>query len=896
MISANAALVGSYDYGEVARSVLIAIAASYAALDLAGRVTAARGRIRLAWLSGGAVAMGLGIWAMHFKGMLAFHLPVPVEYHWPTVLASLLVAIFASAFGLYVASRQKMGWREALTGSVIMGAGIAGLHYISMAAMRLPAITRYSPLLVTASILLAALFCLIALLMAFDLREETRWSVPRRLGSAIVMGAAVSAMHYTGMAAANFIPAPPPDLSHAVSISPVGNSGIAIVTLIVIVAAIVTSSVDRRASAEIQRLNQELERRVAERTLQLETANQSLRKEIAERERAEGAVRRSEEHLRLVIDTIPQRIWSGAPDGSLDFFNAQWRSYTGLTREELQGEGWQRMLHPGDRERVLKAWHESVISGTPFEQEVRHRRADGQYRWFLVRGVPLRDSEGRIVRWYGTSTDIEDRKRAEDAVRRSEEHLRLVIDTAPAMLHSARPDGYLDFFNKRWLEYVGISLDDLLGWRWTNVFHPEDVENVVGKWRSSVATGKPFEAEARLRRADGEYRLMLLRKVPLRDDAGSIVKWYGSGIDIEDRKRAEEELRQAQTRTESVLESVSDTHILFDRDWHYLYVNRAAMLAMGRPREQILGRTLWELYPDIVGTELERQYRYAMEKRIPVALDFHYPATNTWWENRFYPAPEGLSVFATDITEPKRAEQALQEAQSELARVTRVAAMGELAAAIAHEVNQPLGAVVTNASASLRWLAGQPPNLEEARDATERTVREANRASDVIRRIRALLQKGPPQMEQLDVNAVIREVLTLAGNELLRGGVAVQTELAPDVPNVLGDRVQLQQGLLNLILNGIDSMSTITGRPRDLLIRSVNHPEGVLIEVHDSGVGVDPERADSIFEPFFTTKPQGIGMGLSIGRSIIEAHGGRLWFTPGSPHGAVFQFTLPKAD
>ncbi|MFZ1011189.1 MAG: MHYT domain-containing protein, partial [Candidatus Sulfotelmatobacter sp.] len=304
LVSPSPIMAGSYDYGEVARSVLIAIAASYAALDLTGRVTAARGRIRSAWLSGGAVAMGLGIWAMHFKGMLAFYLPVPVEYHWPTVLASLLVAIFASAFGLYVASRQKMGWREALTGSVIMGAGIAGLHYSSMAAMRLPAITRYSPLLVTASILLAALFCLIALLLSFDLREETRWSVPRRLGSAIVMGAAVSAMHYTGMAAANFIPAPPPNLTHAVSISALGDNAIGIVTLIVIAAAMVTSSVDRRATEEFQRLNQDLESRVAARTSQLEAVNQTLRKEIAERERAEMALQETQRDLAHVTRVL----------------------------------------------------------------------------------------------------------------------------------------------------------------------------------------------------------------------------------------------------------------------------------------------------------------------------------------------------------------------------------------------------------------------------------------------------------------------------------------------------------------------------------------------------------------------------------------------------------------
>ena len=418
MISANTALTGSYELGEVARSVLIAIVASYAALDLTGRVTAASGRVRLAWLSGGAIAMGIGIWAMHFEGMLALRLPVPVEYHWPTVLASLLVAILASGVALYVASSRKLGVVAALTGSTFMATGIAGMHYIGMAAMRLPAITRYSPLLVTCSILLAILFSLIALLMAFDLREETRWSVPRRLGSATVMGVAVSAMHYTGMAAASFIPASPADLSHAVTISPLANNGIAMVTLIVIVAAITTSSVDRR---------------------------------------------------------------------------------------------------------------------------------------------------------------------------RNEGRLRLVIDTAPAMLHSARPDGYVDFFNKRWLEYVGVSLEDISGWRWTNVIHPEDVEGVVGKWRSSVETGKPFEAEARLRRADGEYRLMLLRKVPLRDETGSVVKWYGSATDIEDRRRAEAELRESEARFRLVADSAPVMIWMSGTDKFCTYFNKPWLDFTGRTLEQEKG-------------------------------------------------------------------------------------------------------------------------------------------------------------------------------------------------------------------------------------------------------------------------------------------------------------------
>ena len=767
MISANAALPGSYDYGEVARSVLIAVAASYAGLDFAGRVTAARGRARLVWLSGGAVAMGIGIWAMHLKGMLAFRLPVSVAYHWPTILAALLVAIFASAVALYVASGQKMGPVEALTGSVFMGAGIAGLHYLGMAAMRLPAFTRYSPLLVTCSILLAILFSLIALLMAFDLREETKWTVPRRLGTGMVMGAAVSAMHYTGMGAASFIPALPPNLSHAVNISPLGHDGIAIVTLIVIVAAITTSSVEKRASAEVRRINEDLERGVAERTLQLEAVNRELRKEIVERERAQEGVRRSEDRLRLVIDTIPHQIWSGPPDGSLDFCNAQWLSCMGFTQEEAQGEGWQRMLHPDDRERGLIAWAESVSQGTPYEQEERHRGAHGQYRWFLSRGVPLRDSEGRIVRWYGTNTDIEDRKQAED-------RLRLVIDTLPALVWSKLPDGSADFLNQRFREYTGFSVEQGLGWGWMrNAFHPED--RAEEEWRAAFAAGQPFEKEARLRRADGAYRRFLIRAVPLRDEQGSVVRWYGTTTDIEDRSRTEE---------------------------------------------------------------------------------------------------------------------ALQEAQDKFAQVTRIQAMGELAAAIAHEVNQPLTAIVTNADFSLRRLQSGSPSPDELRTAITEIVNDATRASAVISRIRGLLTKGTPRRTDLDVNQIIQEVVTLLRNELSRNRISLSTDLVSGLPRVPGDPVQLQQVLINLIMNAVEAMRTSTGRPGELLIRSAKKPDGVVVQVQDSGPGIAPELGDRIFEPFFTTKAKGTGMGLSISRSIIESHGGQLSVVPAS-QGALFQFALP---
>jgi C4-dicarboxylate-specific signal transduction histidine kinase len=248
-----------------------------------------------------------------------------------------------------------------------------------------------------------------------------------------------------------------------------------------------------------------------------------------------------------------------------------------------------------------------------------------------------------------------------------------------------------------------------------------------------------------------------------------------------------------------------------------------------------------------------------------------------------------------DVTEQRRAEEQLRQALGDLTRVARIATMGELTASIAHEINQPLAAVAANASASLRWLAVQPPNLAEARQAMTNAMNEADRASGVIQRLRTLLQKTSPELRPLDVNEVIREVLALAHRELITGGVATRIELATDLPPVLGDRVQLQQVMLNLVMNAIDAMVTIKDRPRLLVIKSGSDGEDVLIEVQDSGKGLDPQQASRIFESFFTTKPEGIGMGLSISRSIVEAHGGRLQAVSGSSQGAVFQLILPKA-
>jgi C4-dicarboxylate-specific signal transduction histidine kinase len=248
-----------------------------------------------------------------------------------------------------------------------------------------------------------------------------------------------------------------------------------------------------------------------------------------------------------------------------------------------------------------------------------------------------------------------------------------------------------------------------------------------------------------------------------------------------------------------------------------------------------------------------------------------------------------------EMVERQHAEEALQKAQAELAHVTRVTTLGELMASIAHEVNQPLAAVVTNSQACLRWLALETPRLDEARAAVERIARDGNRASEVIQRIRALAKKTEPQMVALDINDVIREAISLEQREMLSQRVALRTELASALPPVLGDRVQLQQVVINLVMNALEAMAPVTDRPRDMLIRShQDDANEVLVAVRDSGMGIDSENAERVFNAFFTTKASGMGMGLSISRSIIVAHGGRLWVSPNADHGATFQFTLPS--
>ena len=538
-----------------------------------------------------------------------------------------------------------------------------------------------------------------------------------------------------------------------------------------------------------------------------------------------------------------------------------------------------------------------------FDLEHRLLMPDGSIKHVRVVGHGERDELGELE-FVGAVMDITAAKEAEERIRQDEKELRIAIETIPAFVVSAEPDGSLDIVSPSLLDYAGLSREEWLNSGWMNRIHPEDLDRVVNKWRMALAVGERFEEELRLRRADGKYRSFLARSVPLRDEKGNIVKWYATTFDIEDRKRAEEALRRSEaylaeaqrlTHTGSWAHNVATgetTHASEEFSRLYGFDPDRGVPSDHEFRQRIhqedLDRVV-ETYERAVveRTDFEMDYRIVLpDGTIKYLHAMGHPVFNAAGDLVEY---IGSNV---DVTERKRAEDALQKAQAELAHVARVATLGEMTASISHEINQPLGAVVNSASACLRWLAAS--KLEEARLSASRVISEGHRASEIIARIRALAKKAPHRRDWLDINETIREVIVLARSEVKRSGVVLETQLSDDVPAILADRIELQQVILNLMMNAIEAMSGAVEGRRVLLVRSVkDESQGVLISVQDSGPGLDPESLDHLFDAFYTTKPEGLGMGLAISRSLIEAHRGRLWATANAPHGAIFQFTLP---
>jgi len=461
--------------------------------------------------------------------------------------------------------------------------------------------------------------------------------------------------------------------------------------------------------------------------------------------------------------------------------NQVWLDYSGQTLDLVRShpEAWMTAVHAEDREAASKAFWDGVRSGQGFSFETRNLRAqDGTYRWHLQQAVVLRDAEEKVLKFVGTTTDIDDQKRAEEALRESAHESNLIVDSIPGLIAALNVNGELERVNQPCLDYVGRSQEELSQWAVDGTIHPDDSPGYLQALERSFATGAPLQFETRIRRVDGMYRWFNVSWLAYRDRQGHIVRWY---------------------------------------------------------------------------------------------------------------------VLLTDVDDRKRAEEALRQALGDLARINRVTTMGELAASLAHELSQPISGAMTNANTCLRKLGHDKPDLDEVRTAVTRIARDAQRASDVIGRIRSQFEKAALNREGLDLNGIIRETTALLRAEATRYHISIRTELVADLPQIVGDRVQLQQVAMNLIVNGIEAMRDVDGI-REMLIKSQRaENDRILVSVSDTGIGLPPQLAEQIFDPFFTTKPHGTGMGLRISRSIIESHGGRLWTVGSDGRGATFYLNLPAA-
>ena len=802
-----------------------------------------------------------------------------------------------------------------------------------------------------------------------------------------------------------------------------------------------------------------------------------INNDITKRKRAEELARRSEKELRDVVNAVPAFIWSTLPDGAVDFVNDRWLEFTGLSPQDALGWNWEAAVHPDDRSRAVTEWRAALERGRSTEGEMRVRRADGEFRWWFFRNVPLRDETGNIAKWYGTGIDIDDRKRAESLLAAEKRILemvakgdslteilnslcRLVEEPAKGVLASillldgdrlrhggapSLPNAYTDAINGAligpsagscgtaayrgepvvvediatdplWADYrdlalphslcacwstpvfssqgkviatfamyyreprrptqrdqetidqithlAGVAIQQKLAeenlkrseaylaeaeklthtgsWAWDpriqkvlycseemfRIFgldpreslptrenfrqriHPEDRDWVKKEFERSLRERVDTFAEYRVLLIDGTVRHINASGHPVIDEHGELIEFVGTAVDVTERKRAELERR----RLASLVEQAADLMAISDLSGGTpIYLNKAGLKMVGFDswEEAKVRRGIHYIFPadrqfvdEVLWPTVLKEGSWSGEMRfrhfksgdpIPVlysAFRIDDPKTGQ---------PVNVGNVCRDITDRKRAEEKLRaseqrllDAQMELARITRLTALGELTASIAHEVNQPLAAIVANAEACLRWLKRGIPDLDAARRSVEWIIDDGNRASEVIRRVRALANKTDIEKAPLDINDVTREVIALVQRELRSHQVSLRMELASALPKILGDRVQLQQVIINLVMNGIEAMRSVTDRPRELVILSrQDEPQQVLLSVTDCGIEITTENADRLFNPFFTTKSGGMGMGLSICRSIIEAHEGRLWATANLTHGATFQFALP---
>jgi PAS domain S-box-containing protein len=627
------------------------------------------------------------------------------------------------------------------------------------------------------------------------------------------------------------------------------------------------------------------------------------------------AAERSPE-LRLLYETAPIGLAFLTPDCRYVQINRHLTEICGISIEDHIGRSVRETV-PQVAAQVEQIVQLILSKGEPIIGiEVNGQRPDGTNaeRFWRTNWHPLRGPEGTIVGINVVAEEITDAKRAEAALAASEARYRALVRASSSLVWTTAADGQIVDMPE-WRAFTGQTVDEVRGWGWLNALHPDDRGRTQLVWQAAVNTRSIYETEYRIRRWDGEYVWHQARGVAVFEHDGNIREWVGICVDIEDRKQvaqrqieAEKALRdlnetleqrvEVEARERARIWNVSqDLLVVADTEGRFLNVNPAWTATLGWSETDLVGNTSdWLLHPD------DREKTRAESSRLGEGL------RTLRFENRlrhkggsycrlsWTAVPDRGLIYAVarDITELKNAEEQLRTSRRELAEVSRQTTMGAMTASIAHEMNQPLGAIVANANAGMRWLNRAEPKLDEAQASLGRIVRDGLRASEVIASIRSMFRKDRGEKSAVSVNDLVDDVLALAHGELENRRVSLQNEMLHALPQVMADRVQLQQVFLNLITNAVDAMSSVTDRERVLTIKSrTDESDRVLITLEDSGTGIDPGDMDRIFDAFFTTKSDGMGMGLSICRSIIESHGGRLSAAPGHPHGSAFHVVLP---
>jgi PAS domain S-box-containing protein len=603
------------------------------------------------------------------------------------------------------------------------------------------------------------------------------------------------------------------------------------------------------------------------------------------------------------MDTIPGLVWSALPDGDVEFCNQRWLDYTGMSFNEIKGWGWSKAIHPQDITDLREGWQTALLQSTSFEAEARMRRADGCYRWFLIQALPLRDSNGRIIHWYGTNTDVEELKLAQEELQKQTSRLDQLFEQAPEAVAFLTTDDRIVRVNKEFTRMFGYEPDEVLQCPVNDLIVPEAEIESSRAYTRLLKQGGRVEVETVRRRKDGTEIAVSLLAISVRTTSGEGVVNYAIYRDITERKHAEERLRESEARFQAMADTAPVLIWMTGTDALCNYFNKPWLEFTGRTMEQEVGTGWTEgVHPDDVQGCFDC-FLPAFHARKPFRMEYRLRRADgeyRWVIESGIPRYTGAGEFAgyigsnIDITDLKRADverQRLRQLEADLAHINRVSMMGELAASLGHELKQPIAAALTNAKTCVRWLRRDTPDVAEGCEAALRMINDATRAAEVIDRIRSLYRRDTSDRELLDVNEIIREMIVLLHDKADRNSISIRTELDSGLPLVTADRVQLQQVLMNLILNGIEAMNDGRG---ELILASKRNDDGqLLISVRDSGIGLPTGGIDRIFEAFFTTKAQGTGMGLSISRRIIESHGGSLWACANTGRGATFQFTLP---